>query len=268
MLPFLSACTVLRLPRDLGYGVLNNNDLATVEDGLPTYLLLVDGALITYPESKSLLLTASSLNSAYSGVFVTDESRKLKMTQKAYAFSAKALCLHKKAACGMKDLPFEEFEALIAGFHKKKDLPYLYAHASNWTALIQLTSDDFNSIAHLARVELMMKRVIEIDAAYEFGMPLVYMGALKSLIPPSLGGKPEEARQYFEQAIKASKGTNLMAKVMYAEMYARLMFDRELHDRLLNEVLAAPSEAHGLTLQNEYAKKEAQRLLAGSNDYF
>jgi len=55
---------------------------------------------------------------------------------------------------------------------------------------------------------------------------------------------------------------------MYAEKYARLLFEQELHDRLLNEVLAAPSEAHGLTLQNEYAKKEANRLLIDGKDYF
>jgi hypothetical protein len=99
-------------------------------------------------------------------------------------------------------------------------------------------------------------------------MPLVYLGALNSLIPPSLGGKPEVAKEYFEQAIEVSEGKNLIAKVMYAEKYARLMFEQELHDQLLNEVLVAPSKAHGLTLQNEFAKKEAQRLLSDSADYF
>ncbi|MFT7559607.1 MAG: hypothetical protein ACI93R_001519 [Flavobacteriales bacterium] len=264
----LNACSITRLPEDMGYGILNSNDLDTVREGLPTYLLLVDGALITYPESKGLLLTASSLNSAYSGVFVTDETRKLLMTRKAFSFSQKALCLHNKSACDLKDLDFDKFEAIIANFKKPKDLPYLFAHASNWTSLIQLTSDDYNSIAHLARVELIMKRIVEIDESYEYGMPLVYLGALKSLIPPSLGGKPEIAKAYFERAIAVSAGENLIAKVTYAEKYARLMFEQELHDQLLNEVLAAPSDVHGLTLQNEYAKQEARRLLADGKDYF
>ena len=34
-----------------------------------------------------------------------------------------------------------------------------------------------------------------------------------------------------------------MSKVFCAEMYARLLFDRELHDRLLTEVLEADVSA-------------------------
>ena len=264
---FLQACSVTRLPNDIGYGVLNSDDLVTVKEGLPTYLLLVDGALITYPESESLLLTASSLNSAYSGVFVEDEQRKVKLAAKALGFAEKAMCLHRKTACNLQKMPFDEYETEISGFKKDKDLPYLYALASAWTSYIQLTSGDFNSIAHLARVELMMKKVVYLDESYENGMPLVYLGALNSILPPALGGKPEVAQDYFERAIKVNS-SNLIAKVMYAQNYARLVFDQELHDRLLNEVLEADSEYHGLTLQNEYAKNEATKLLLSSPDYF
>jgi len=264
----LNACSIARLPENIGYGVLNSNDLETVRDGLPAYLLLVDGGLITYPKNKKLLLTSASLNSAYSGVFIEGETRKLKMINKAFMHAQKAMCLYEKKACGLKNKPFEIFEDTIKVFSKKKDLPYLYALASTWVGYIQLTSDDYNSIAELARVELLIKQIIVIDEDYETGMPQVYLGVLSSLIPPSLGGKPEIAKQYFEQAIKKSNNQNLIAKVMYAEKYARLIFDKELHDRLLNEVLATKSEKRGLTLQNEYAKKQAQLLLDESADYF
>ncbi|MCJ8315131.1 MAG: hypothetical protein HRU38_21900 [Saccharospirillaceae bacterium] len=263
----LQACSIGRLPNDIGYGVLNNDDLVTVKEGLPTYLLLVDGALITYPESESLLLTASSLNSAYSGVFVTDPKRKLKLASKALSFAHKAMCLHRKTACNLQNMPFEDFEIEITNFKKEKDLPYLYALGSTWTSYIQLTTSDFNSIAHLARVELMIKKIVLLDESYENGMPLMYLGALNSFLPPALGGKPEIAKDYFERAIKVNPN-NLIAKVIYADSYGRLMFEQELHDRLLNEVLEADSEFHGLTLQNEYAKTEAKRLLASSYDYF
>ena len=46
------------------------------------------------------------------------------------------------------------------------------------------------------------------------------------------------------------------------------MFDRELHDRLLNEVLAAPAEAPRLTLQNTFAKQRARALLDSADQYF
>ena len=59
-----------------------------------------------------------------------------------------------------------------------------------------------------------------------------------------------------------------MSKVCCAEMYARLLFDRELHDRLLTEVLEADVKAPGFTLMNVVAKKQAKQLLLSGDDYF
>jgi hypothetical protein len=53
-----------------------------------------------------------------------------------------------------------------------------------------------------------------------------------------------------------------------AEFYARLVFDRELHDRLLGEVLAADPKAPGYTLMNTLAQQRANQLLASGKDYF
>jgi hypothetical protein len=59
-----------------------------------------------------------------------------------------------------------------------------------------------------------------------------------------------------------------MVKVMLADQYGRLMFERELHDRLLNEVMAADAQAPDLTLMNTVAKERAQQLLESADDYF
>ncbi|GIS19197.1 MAG: hypothetical protein CM15mP120_11130 [Pseudomonadota bacterium] len=61
-----------------------------------------------------------------------------------------------------------------------------------------------------------------------------------------MGGRPEIGRQHFEQALDISGGLNLMVKVMYADQYARLMFERKLHDQLLQDVMAAEVKAPGL----------------------
>ena len=94
------------------------------------------------------------------------------------------------------------------------------------------------------------------------------MGILLTLRPPSLGGKPEEAREHFEKAIAMSGGKDLSAKVEYARGYAKLLYERELHDRLLGEVVAASPYADGLTLSNVMAQEEAEQLLAEADDYF
>ena len=56
-------------------------------------------------------------------------------------------------------------------------------------------------------------------------------------------GSPTSRAQHFERALELSGGRDLSIKVEYARRYARLVFDQELHDRLLTEVLNAPVEA-------------------------
>jgi len=89
-----------------------------------------------------------------------------------------------------------------------------------------------------------------------------------TLLPPALGGKPEEGLAHFERAIKLSAGRDLMAKVEYARRYARITYNRELHDRLLQEVLDADAVEPGLTLSNVLAKRQAKELLASAESYF
>ena len=91
---------------------------------------------------------------------------------------------------------------------------------------------------------------------------------LEAQVPPSLGGKPDLARSHFEEAIELSAGRNLMVNVLMAEYYARLVFDQDLHDRLLTEVAEAEAVAPGLTMINTLAKERALELLAESDDFF
>jgi hypothetical protein len=109
---------------------------------------------------------------------------------------------------------------------------------------------------------------LELDETYGDGALHGYLGILNSLRPPALGGRPEVAQAHFERAIELSSGRDLSVKVEYAKRYARLVFDRDLHDRLLREVLAADVDAPGYTLFNTLAKLEAQELLASSQEYF
>ena len=114
----------------------------------------------------------------------------------------------------------------------------------------------------------MVRRVLELDPTLDDGGPYLYVGVLETLLPKALGGRPEEGRAAFERAFEMSEGRNLMAKVLLAREVARQTFDRELHDRLCREVLAAPVEAPGLTLANALAHEEAVRLLETSDDWF
>ena len=73
---------------------------------------------------------------------------------------------------------------------------------------------------------------------------------------------------HFERAIEISNGHNMMAKVVYASQYARMMFDQELHHRLLTEVIDGDPNMPGYVLINTVAQQEAAVLLADEAEYF
>lgn len=252
---------------DLGNSILDNPDVEMVQEGAPAYLLLVDAMVKRSPDNPALLAQSARLNSAYATAFVSDPDRARLLAANALTAMERSVCLHMKDACGLRTRPFEEYEAWLAR-RTVKDVPALYQLGSVWAGWIQANSDDFAAIAELGRVKALMTRVAELDETYDYGGPYLYLGVFETLLPPSLGGRPEVGRSHFERAIEISEGRFLMAKVMYADQYARLMFDRELHDRLLQEVVAADPNVPGLTLINTVAQRRAEELLESADEYF
>ena len=112
-----------------------------------------------------------------------------------------------------------------------------------------------------------LKKYIEIGGE-DIDTIYTYLGILVTLRPPALGGEQEKGKQYFENAIKMSSGKNLSTKVEYARGYARPLYDRKLHDRLLNDVVSANPRVLGYTLTNVLAQREAKELLSSADDYF
>jgi len=263
---FISSATV-DMTENLSQAILNNNDLATVEAGGPAYLLMVDSLLYRNPDNESLLRGASNIYTAYTTVFVKDQARAKKLTEKALSYALRAICIRRPKTCGFREVNFQEFKRTLSSL-EIKDVPDLFTLGSAWSAWIQMHREDWNAVAEISRVEAIMKRVIELDEFYQDGASHLYLGVLATFLPQALGGKPDVGQKHFERALEISKDKNLMVKVLYAQHYARLMFDRELHDRLLNEVLEAKTDVPGYTLSNTLAQERARELLKSGKDYF
>ena len=270
---FLASCSTLvssvtqSFAQDLSAAILDNEDLDMVKDGAPAYLILLDGLVSNSPNDHFLLRQSAVLHSAYAGAFVDDPDRAKLLSLKAKKLAMKASCASLKDACQIGTFGYQDLTGWLRD-QGVSSIATLYTLASTWIGWIQANSDSYDAIADLSKAKAIMLKVVEIDPLYENGQPYLYLGALESLVPPGLGGKPEKGKAYFEKAITISNGQNLMSKVLYAEMYARLMFDRDLHDRLLKEALDASANAQGLTLMNVVAKKQARQLLISGDDYF
>jgi hypothetical protein len=255
------------LADSLTNAVLDQNDPETVRQGAPAYLLLIDGLIADNPGNVDLLLAGASLYSSYAGAFVDDPGRAARLSLKGRNYGWAALCRSNKKACGISTAPYEDFERVVKNMGTK-DVPVLYGAGAAWASWIRANTDDWSAIADKARVDAMMQRVVALDESYEGGSAFLYLGILATLLPEASGGKPEQGRADFERVIQLSNGKNLMAKVLLASSYARLVFDRDLHDRLCREVIEADPVAPGLTLTNTLAQDEAKALLDSSEDYF
>jgi hypothetical protein len=256
-----------RFANHLSNAIVNNDDPETVEAGTASYLLLVDSLIESEPKGESLLIAGSKLYGAYAAAFVKDPERAKRLANKARSYSDRALCVHDMRLCNLLEKSYDDFATAIATL-KVTDVPLLYASGTAWAGWIQANSSDWNAIANLAKVKAMIVRAVELDEAYSYGEGHLYLGVFATLLPPALGGKPEEGREHFERAIQLSAGRDLMAKVEYARRYARITYDRSLHDRLLQEVIDADAVAPGLTLSNVLAKRQARELLASADNYF
>lgn len=266
-----SACSSIiatqtnKLSNSLSQSVLESEDPQTIAEALPT-LIVVSETLIRSNPSASNYLAAGKLYSTFAGTFVTtDAERQQRLASIGYRYSQQGACLSNKTLC---DLQKKELSQLQAIELNNENQAVIYQLAVSWLTLIQSHSDDWSIVAQLPKAKALLEKSVKFDPLYEHANGHLYLGAIATLVPPSLGGKPEVGRQHFEAAIELSEGKNLMAKVEFARRYARLMFEQELHHQLLIEVEQAPLKQPGLTLANAIAKQEAKKLLASEADYF
>ena len=269
----LSACGffVSNATQDFGdnltQALLNHNDPEIISSAIPAYLLLLEAMIINDPENEVFLLSASSMYGAYIGFLSEQPDRRKVLSARALDYALRSICIHDDSFCQLNEQQYQAFETIIKQADKE-DLNILYNLGVAWALWIQNNQSDWNAIAQLAQVKAIMRRVTELENGYRKGNAFAYLGVLETILPPALGGNPELGKSYFEKAIMLSEEKSLMVKVIYAKQYARMMFDRELHDTLLHSVIKADAEEPGLTLLNVLAKKQAASLLDSADQYF
>ncbi|VAW69012.1 hypothetical protein MNBD_GAMMA09-1968 [hydrothermal vent metagenome] len=281
---FLSSCSfyIDSFTNNLNQAIQSSNDPQTVMQALPAYLVLLDGLIEGDPQDEDMLMASVSLMNAYSSLLGSQAdliedipdyklesiiNQQKILNDKALHRAEYAMCIHKDSLCNLTKDKFKELEIKLS-IIEKNDIDILYRLGTAWVSWIQVNTDDWNAMAQIAQIKLIMETVINNNEMIDNGNAHVYLGVLNSLIPASLGGKPKLGREYFEAALRISEDKNLMAKALYAEYYARLMFDEKLHKRLISEILSIDESNNHLNLINTLAVEKAKALRRSSSDYF
>ena len=269
----LSGCSSLVSRAATGFtnnltaAVLNQDDPAIVRDGVPTLLLTLDSLIEGSPDNPDLLAAGARLYASYGALFVNDPVRASRLTTRARRYASTAMCETYEPSCNWANSNYDEFIETLSGVGSKQaDFLFTYGFAS--LAYLRAHSSDWNSLAELPQIEALLDHYLDINSDTVDSSVYTFMGILLTLRPPALGGEPERAREFFERAIAESNGHDLSAKVEYAKGYAKLLYERELHDELLNDVISADPYQDGFVLSNIMAQEEAAILLAEADDYF
>ena len=251
----------------LSTAILNQDDPETVKAAVPSYMVLLDSLVEGNPDDPDILAAGATLYASYGAVFADDPARAKRLTRRARDYAQRAMCEEYADACNWREQTYDEFTASVSDVTAEQ-ADFLYTYGFATLAYLRAHSDDWNTLAELPQAEALFEHYLVIAGDDVNQATYVYMGVLQTLRPPALGGKPELARANFEKAIELSDGRDLSAKVEFAKGYAKMLYERELHDELLTEVMSADPYADGLTLSNVLAKQEAAALLLEADDYF
>jgi hypothetical protein len=266
----LSGCTTLLTGTVIKPAVGNlqrQQDVELVCEGAAAYLLMIDSLIESAPDNRQLLLLGAQ---SYSGSIAALEScqapleRRQALGEKAKFYGQRLLATLSPG--GLSPQNPKSLDAALHVLTAGDALPLFWA-ASGWLAWIGQQQGAPAAMADLPIVEQLMAKTLELDETVQNGSAHLFFGVLYGTKPAMAGGDPERSRFHFERALELSGRSLLLVQASYAQTYARMVFDRELHDRLLQEVLDFPLEQQPEhTLLNQIAKRKARQLLA--EDYF
>jgi len=244
-------------------------DLELVCEGTPAFLLMIDSMLASDPDDESLLLTATQAFTAYTAALDAcgRPERAAVVSEKAKKYGLAFLSQTSQHPFS-PTTPLPDFQQTLAEMNTN-DVPALFWAGNGWATWIRHQGGSPASMAQLVRVEQMMLRLVELDDTYYHGGGHIFLGVYYGSKPPLLGGKPDLSQAHFEKALTIGNREFLPTQVAYAETYAKMTYNRDLFEQLLQEVIAFPSEKRqDIALVNQVAKRRAARLLEQTDQLF
>jgi len=150
------------LLEDIAKSAYRQSDLRLIREGMPAYLMLIDGMVEAVPGNERLLINAAQTYASFASAFIQDEDQEYARVLYARARSYGLRALQQIGMLDPASKPFDAFEADM-DLLSKKDVPYIFWAASCWANWISLSPGSIEALAELPRVELLMEKVLELD---------------------------------------------------------------------------------------------------------
>ncbi|RKU38902.1 hypothetical protein C6496_05225 [Candidatus Poribacteria bacterium] len=267
---FLGGCGLAKLSR-----IQSEGNLTVVESTLEGNLGTLDR--LAKLGNTGLIVKTARAYSSYAG-FLEDRMEEAEIAgdyetaaemrtqaidryKQAEAYAFDVLAKSDEAFTEPRSVDMETFRKALQKLDKKQVEPLFWA-AYAVARGISLQKDDPMQVIDLARVELMMARILELDETFYFGSAHLFYAVYYGDRAPTIGGDPEKAKEHIERVDEINDGKFLMSKFYLARYYAYPKQDAELYKRSLQEVLDAPSDVYpGEEAATALAKSRAKRWL-------
>ena len=260
-------------------------DLALADAGIMANLKTFEGLLEIVPDNEQLLRLAARSFALYAFAFVEDKmegaeaagdfqtqaemhARAIDFYGRSKGYGSKLLSKANSAFPQVFDEDVERLEMALKKL-KKKHLPALFWTAYAWGGMINLQQDDPMLLVDLAKVEMMMGRIIEIDESFFSGGAHLFYSVYYGSRSPQLGGEPDKVKMHLQKVDEINNGKFLLSKFFLARYYAYPVQDRALYEKALREIIDASIDIFPeQRIANAVAKARAKRWLAQTDDLF
>lgn len=283
-----AGCNISKLTADTTAGMVlagttaldQESDIDFARESLPASLKTLETFLVSSPENPDLLLLlARGYNSYAFGFIEADLDREGEVSVRGEKLSRRAVLHYIRGRDYgfrlLNDPALEQaalkgdvkaLKAALAGLkigNGKKDrhrTAGLFWAAYGWISAINLGQADPAMIAGLGPAKLLIEKAYELDPNYNGGAPILVRAVLHAATPKALGGKPEVAKKFFDEAMAKHGETNLLVPFMYARFYASSVQDKKLYVALMAKVNDADIVAlpPNMRLNNEIARDRAR----------
>lgn len=248
-----------------------NPNFYLFERAMPTFIVMLDLAIVKNPDDVSLLVQGAKLHTVYGLSFV--EAQNIEWARLHYVQAKQYMekTWRLKYEVEISKISFQDMQQRIAAF-TMDDIAELFWLAMSWGSYINTNRSETSAIASIPFVEVLMKRALELDENYEHAMPHLFLGAFYSA--SSSTGDKQSAQRHFAKALELTGKQMYLVHVMYARTFACAFKDKKLFEELLQHVVQGwenrdqKTFAEEYTLSNAMAYQQARQLLDKTDDLF
>jgi len=249
--------------------IQEESDPALAEKAIPANLKMLEGLLKQDPDNAWILENLAEGFCGYAFSFLEDtepgRASSLYARGKDYALRATIIRTGREK---WQDLSLDEWSRALKEVEVAHQSP-LFWLGQCWGGWLMQNLDSVEAFADIPRLEILMKKVHELNPAFHHAGPNLFLGAFYGGRSKMLGGNPEKSRHHFEKALKLTENKYLLVRLLFAKTYAVQNQDRELFESQLQAVLQAPPNLFPeQRLANEVARKKATQLLDQIDELF